>query len=320
MQVVKAGFEIFPIISSHEMIKKIEQVARVCYKSEDKICEGSAKKMVRALVNRKHYAMLEHGSVIVIADEAGYLHLVNTLEKIRDNEGEVPYIRYTPKKYSGRYMISGNFRAWLEFLELCNKYDFFVSNVLLSILKQDKYSPIFDTVEVKEVYKAGYAEIEPTQLTAKEKLIHLYLSVKFIVDRGVSHEIVRHRRSSFAQESTRYCNYGNIGGEITVIDPCFFATGSFLYESWKRSCEVAEKAYLKLLQYGATPQEARDALPTSVKTEVVMTATIKVWRHFFNLRAVGATGKPHPQMEEVAVPLLGAVKEIIPVVFDDMEA
>lgn len=320
MQVIKAGFEIFPIAKSTEMISKIEKVARVCYKSEDKICEGSAKKMVRALVNRKHYAMLEHGSVIVTSDEAGYLHLVNTLEKIRNKEGEIPYIRYTSKEYSGRYMISGNFRAWLEFLELCKKHDYAVGMVLVNILKQDKYSPIFDNVEVKEKYKGRYTEIEPTQLTAKEKLIHLDLSVKFIVDRGVSHEIVRHRRASFAQESTRYCNYGNIGGEITVINPCFFEKGSPQMVEWYMSCKRAEISYLDLLGDGAISQEARDVLPTSVKTEVVMTAQIKEWRHFFNLRAVGATGKPHPQMEEVAVPLLGAVKELIPVVFDDMEA
>ncbi len=209
MQIIKAGYEILDPLNGEEILKKIEKVARVCYKSEDKIAKGTAERMVKALVKSNHLAMLEHFS----------------------------------------------------------------------------------------------------------------FSVKFIVDRGVSHEIVRHRVASFAQESTRYCNYGK-DGDVTFIEPCYLSDelgNSGLYEEWKFTCRDAGEAYLNMLNRGATPQEARAVLPTSLKTEVVMTANLREWRHFFSLRACGATGKPHPQMLEVAVPLLQECKELIPVVFDDLE-
>lgn len=216
MQIIKAGYEILDELNGSEILKKIERVARVCYKSEDKITEGSAEKMVKALVKSGHEAMLEHFS----------------------------------------------------------------------------------------------------------------FSVKFICDRGVSHELVRHRIASFAQESTRYCNYGSRGGEITVIEPCYLLVDgvsisvdnwSERYGVWVHSCEEAEKSYLRMLADGATPQEARAVLPNSLKTEIVVTANLREWRHFFKLRACGTTGKPHPQMLEVAVPLLKEIKSLIPVVFDDLE-
>lgn len=212
MQIIKAGFEIIDPLNGEEILKKIERVARVCYKSEDKIGEGTAEKMVRALIKSNHLAMLEHFS----------------------------------------------------------------------------------------------------------------FSVKFIVDRGVSHEIVRHRVASFAQESTRYCNYGK-SGDVVFIDPTLMWKDKDPEEAthseyiWGVAVEQAERNYLMMLDKGATPQEARAVLPNSLKTEVVMTANLREWRHFFSLRACGVTGKPHPQMLEVAVPLLKECKELIPVVFDDLE-
>lgn len=206
MQVISAGYEILDTLNGEEVLKKIERVARVCYKSEDKIGEGTAEKMVKALIKRGHEAMLEHFS----------------------------------------------------------------------------------------------------------------FSVKFIVDRGVSHEIVRHRVASFAQESTRYCNYGH-EGEITVIKPLYLSDCGEDYNLWRKACVVAEKQYLDMLAYGLSPQEARAVLPNSLKTEVVMTANLREWRHFFSLRACGTTGKPHPQMLEVAVPLLKEIKSLIPVIFDDLD-
>lgn len=205
MKIIKAGYEIMDPLNGEEILKKIERVARVCYKSEDKITAGSAEKMVRALIRSGHEAMLEHFS----------------------------------------------------------------------------------------------------------------FSVKFTVDRGVSHEIVRHRVASFAQESTRYCNYGH-AGEITVIEPVGIKEIASKWEEWKSAMRLAEDHYLDLLEKGSTPQEARSVLPNSLKTEVVMTANLREWRHFFKLRALGTTGKPHPQMVEVALPLLEECKKLIPVVFDDL--
>lgn len=158
-------------------------------------------------------------------------------------------------------------------------------------------------------------------------LEHSILSVKFICDRGVSHELVRHRLASFAQESTRYCNYSKdkFGNELTFIEPFFFCQkgicnrdNGLLYNIWLDECKSAENAYLKLLELGATPQEARSVLPNSIKTEVVVTMNYREWRHFFKLRAARFTGPAHPQMEEITRPLLEEVKKLIPVVFDDI--
>lgn len=147
---------------------------------------------------------------------------------------------------------------------------------------------------------------------------HSSLSVKFIVDRGVSHELVRHRIASFAQESTRYCNYSKdkFDNGVTFIKPFFFEENSNKYKCWLNSCEVAEDAYLDLLEDGATPQEARSVLPNSTKTEITITANYREWRNFFKLRTAETA---HPQMREVTIPLLKELKEKLPIVFDDIE-
>ena len=148
-------------------------------------------------------------------------------------------------------------------------------------------------------------------------LEHASMTVKFICDRGVSHEIVRHRMASYCQESTRYCNYskGEFGGEITVIEPCYLEPGTRGYDMWKMGCESAEDAYFDLLDWGCTPQEARAVLPNSLKTEVVMTANVREWRHFLRLRCSTAA---HPQIRELALKLLVEFHLEMPVLFDDI--
>ena len=148
---------------------------------------------------------------------------------------------------------------------------------------------------------------------------HSSLSVKFVVDRGVSHEIVRHRIASFAQESTRYCNYSKdkFCSEITVIEPSFFDKDSAQYGEWEIACRDAEKHYFNLINLGnATPQEARSVLPNSLKTEITMTANYREWRNYFKLRT---DSHAHPQIKEVSIPLLREIQEQIPVIFDDIE-
>ena len=149
-------------------------------------------------------------------------------------------------------------------------------------------------------------------------LEHEAIRVKFIVDRGVSHEIVRHRLAAYCQEGTRYCNYskGKFGEEITVIEPCFWDKDSDLMKDWRSAMRMAENHYLGLLHQGASPQEARSVLPNSLKTEVVMTANLREWRHFFKLRTAPAA---HPQMREVAIAILKEFQKLVPVVFDDIE-
>lgn len=148
-------------------------------------------------------------------------------------------------------------------------------------------------------------------------LEHFNITVKFICDRGISHEIVRHRLASYCQESTRYCNYAkdDFSSEITVIEPFYLESDTAAWKQWEYSCEVAEGVYFNLLDWGCTPQEARAVLPTSLKTEVVMTANLREWRHFFKLRCSGAA---HPQMREVSIPLCKALQKRLPVVFDDI--
>lgn len=161
---------------------------------------------------------------------------------------------------------------------------------------------------VRSIIKRGHESV----------LEHVSFTVRFIVDRGMSHELVRHRIASFSQESTRYCNYSQdkFGEEIAVIAPCFADEIRGGYYLWLMACEYAEAKYFELLDFGWTPQEARSALPNSLKTEVVMTANLREWRHFLRLRTSPAA---HPQMREVTVPLLAELKQIVPAVFDDIE-
>lgn len=209
---------------------------------------------------------------------------------------------------------------------------------------EDKITPESAEKMVHALIKSGHeAMIE-----------HTFMTVRFTVDRGISHELVRHRIASFAQESTRYCNYSKdkFGDEITVIEPSFFnnvleedkvfmrnamdgmytstammnasaldedrSDRAWAYGIWYDACRYAEKQYFALLDHGCTPQEARSVLPNSLKTEVVMTANMREWRHFLKLRAEGDTGIPHPQMLEVAVPLLNELREKLPALFEDI--
>lgn len=146
---------------------------------------------------------------------------------------------------------------------------------------------------------------------------HESISVRFTCDRGVSHELVRHRVASYAQESTRYCNYSRdkFGGEITVIKPCFLLDGTEAYRQWEWTMHRAECAYFELLDIGLSPQEARCVLPNSLKTEVVMTANLREWRTVLRLRCSKAA---HPQMREVMLMLLEKLHSLIPAVFDDI--
>lgn len=145
---------------------------------------------------------------------------------------------------------------------------------------------------------------------------HSILTVKFICDRGISHEIVRHRLASFAQESTRWCNYSKekFGG-ITVVQPNL-PDSEMAYLTWKRNCEKAEQDYLYLTKtQNVSAQEARSVLPTCLKTEIVMTTNYREWRHFFELRAASDA---HPQIRKLATDLLTRVAGEIPVIFDDL--
>jgi len=172
----------------------------------------------------------------------------------------------------------------------------------------DESAPAF----VKKIMAMGHESV----------LEHEKVTVRVVCDRGVTHEIVRHRLCAFSQESTRYCDYHK-NGEIQVIDPCFWPENSGVPSIedkralWLISMIDAERKYNALRERGASPQEARSVLPNSLKTEIVVTADLREWRHIFNLRT---SKKAHPQMREIMIPLLAEFKQRIPVVFDDIIA
>jgi thymidylate synthase (FAD) len=205
MQVIEPYFEILHMPAGDFIIKHIEQAARTCYKSEDKITDASAEKLIRSLIKSGHHSVLEHASI----------------------------------------------------------------------------------------------------------------SVRIVCDRGISHEIVRHRLCSFSQESTRYANYAKdkFGNEITVIKPFFWDEASEAYQEWFAAMKAAEKVYLRLIQMGASAQEARSVLPNSLKTEIVVTANIREWRHIFKLRCGKAS---HPQIRQSMLPILAEFNQQMPVLFEDI--
>ena len=155
---------------------------------------------------------------------------------------------------------------------------------------------------VKSIIKSGHESV----------IEHEKITVRIICDRGVTHEIVRHRIASYSQESTRYCNYKSKG--LTVIEPFFFINDEKKYGVWKEVMAFCEKKYNELIEMGAIPQEARSVLPNSLKTEIVVTYNLREWRHFFYLRC---SLKAHPQIREISVPILMEFKKKIPVIFDD---
>ena len=205
MRVIRPGFEFLDEVNGENILKRIERIGRVCYKSEGKITDDSAGKFVGNILKRGHESVIEH-------------------EKV---------------------------------------------------------------------------------------------SVRIICDRGVSHEIVRHRIASYSQESTRYCNYNNekFGKELTLIKPLFWTEDSKEYRIWLETMQNIEDSYNQLIEAGAEPQQARSILPNSLKTEIVVTMNLREWRHFFKLRASSAA---HPQMREIAVEMLQEFQRRIPILFDNI--
>ena len=213
MQVIKPSIEIIDMEDYEKIVKKIERIGRVCYKSEGKITEDSAEKFIKGLLTRQHESVIEHENV----------------------------------------------------------------------------------------------------------------TVRFVCDRGVTHEIVRHRIASYSQESTRYCNYSGdkFDNQITVID---LASGfqydlskendKAKYEVWTKAMENAEQSYFRMLELGATPQEVRSVLPNSLKTEIVVTMNLRSWRNFFRLRV---DSHAHPQMREVATMLYEEFQKRLPVFVADLD-
>lgn len=289
----------------------IEKVGRTCYKSEDRITAESAPKFVHSLLLRGHEAMIEHWSLIFrVAEHYQYKQILFDWESynaqcigsvlVADDSFQ-PKIRFTD--VDNRYIISGNIRAWRDFIRVFVRYDHHaIPDFLFEVMDAapaffEDLRPVDTTFETRTPWL--------TPITVKdlesdlEHLIHHDVTMKFVCDRGVSHELVRHRAASFAQESTRYCNYasGKYGSEITVVRPSWCAEGTDAWNAWRRACLRTEDDYIGLVMSGAKPQEARSVLNNSLKTEVIMTGTMGHWHHFFSLRC---SHEAQPDMLEVA--------------------
>lgn len=302
MKIVKPSHE---ILIPESPLKHIEKIGRICYKSEDAITDTSAEPFVGRLFKSGHHAMLEHFRFIAEIDQYDYQNLAVHV-------GNNKYITLTD---DGRYVMSASARG--------------INDMFLSLYYSDgRYSDVINVLDriVQEIvsyyncavmFDKQLTSLFPSDEYTGVRIIdsfdelsdceyekHAWFSVLFTCDRGVTHEMVRHRDASFAQESTRYCNYnkGKYGSEITVIKPCFWEEDSAEYAIWKETCEDIEKAYMQLIHSGAVPQQARSVLPSSTKADIVITAQVYEWRHIFDLRVFGKTGAPHPQIKEVMEP------------------
>lgn len=285
--------------NTKELYQFIEKIGRTCYKSENNITEDSAERFVSRLAKNKHYAMLEHGMIYIKGD---FLTLPAALE----NLDSLKFIRISDN------LISGSVRSFLELFSNSDTNE----NILVLILNKilsDEYPLIFSRIISTQTnglidycmsrYNISIIDHDSVINNYTDDILykHLVHTVVFTCDRGVSHELVRHRLCSFAQESTRYCNYslGKFDNNLTFIKPLFFEKCSYLYDEWETQMKSSEGMYLNMIAAGAKPQEARSILPNSLKTEIVVTANEEEWQHILNLRLKGTTGSPHPQMKEV---------------------
>lgn len=276
MKLIESKAELIPqLFGINGIYRQIELAGRTCYKSEDKITKTSSKNFVERMINSKHTAMLEHGTV---------------------------YLKKEVDWSSDEYVLFENFFRRNKYSEVnvVNKTIYVTTNYRV-LVEND--------ATIYTVYICAPTEFHKKRYT-----------MRFITDRGVSHELVRHRVFSFAQESQRYCNYSKdkFNSEIQFLLPS--GTAQFSYHlPMTKVYEQAEKTYLDLVKHGCTPQEARAVLPNATKTEIVMTGFVDDWIHFFNLRWKGTTGKPHPDMAILAKKALeefekANVKEIIDII------
>lgn len=318
MKALQAAATIIDIDFGKNPLKKIELVGRTCYKSEDKITDDSAEKFVSNLIKSGHEAMLEHASFCFEIDYGVHRAMQDTINSLSDYYGFKSFIRFTNGE---RSLMSGNVRAWRDLFHHMIEY-VGIPDCFEPFIKQNPI--LFPELQDEMFIVGNIGCVRPVHIcdlkNEDEFLTHCDITVKFIVDRGVSHELVRHRVASFAQESTRYCNYGKdkFGKQLTFIIPEFFKFGSEEWHLWKTQMESVEKLYIEMIERGVSPQEARTVLPNSLKTEIVMTANAAEWIHFFELRACNKTGKAHPQMLEVTRPLLDEFKETVAVIFDGL--
>ena len=326
MKIIDPSYKILDLNFNYQaMLLLLERAARVCYKSEGAIKSGSDIKLIEKIIGRGHEAMLEHAYLILEVSKDMYT-LANTY---CSHQYPLKFLVFTQE--NNRFLISGNIRAFRDFHRItkCRMFSL-VLKTMFPVFFDDLeyYSGDETSVQIKL-----FTDIE--SMDNIEKLNHLRLSVHFICCRGFTHEIVRMRLFSFAQESSRYVDYfkGKQGKGITVIRPNWshlWKRGiiknkmrrdfsdiekSMIVENWAYGMQSCEAMYMSQRLHSVVPQFARENLPIGVKTEIITTGTFAEWHHVFGLRVEDVA---HPSMHQLMRPLLVDVKKKYVVLFDQI--
>lgn len=293
------------LISYKNPYKAVEAIGRTCYKSEDKITKDSFKTFCTNMWTRQHFAMLEHGTATFVVE--GIPDLTKTLYQI-------PYLVITKlgDGFNDSYLITASLSHLYKPYDDKLPRDAIAQNILQGMkdlvktyyFEEDdscNFGSLFDglcTISLVEDLKSIQDKYPEHPILEK----HQFMTMKFTCDRGVSHELVRHR-CSVAQSSTRYCDYskGKFGSEITFVKPAEYDSWpeehKKYFEDFLQNCE---ETYMWMRDKGYQPQQARAVLPNALMTEVILTMPAWQWAHFINLRYYGVTGNPHPDMKIVA--------------------
>jgi len=297
MLIVDPSFEIQEDLDRQPIAVRLESCGRICYKSEDLITEESAVPFVKKIAAHGHNSVLEMA--------------VATYQISCGPEEEQAFQACQPKFFicdviENGLLVTGSIRAFREL------YNHHADNLVVSTLVRDlaeKYPFLFEGVFVPEKALAPSEAVHVSKLKlqqvedlAADLLVrHRFVGVKFVVNRAVTHELVRHRPCSFLQESQRYCRYSQdkFGNQVTFIRPVFFGEETNEFALWKQAMEKTEKLYLRLLET-STPQAARTVLPNSCKTEIITYCNLAEWKHIFSLRTSPAA---EPSMREIMIPL-----------------
>ncbi len=296
MNIIAPSFAILDQLDQQSLAVRIEYCGRICYKSEDRITQESALPFVAKMAEHGHNSVLEMGVV--------------TLELCADDSAAADLFLRQPKylhisRDGSRLLITASIRAWRELL--VSQPDCAVVRAACALL-HERHPYFFSAVLPHgglapapsiTVRKMPLDEVE--RLPPDKLLKHRHVAVRFVVNRAVTHELVRHRACSFLQESQRYCRYSadKFGSEVTFIRPMFWEEDSEEYALWRQAMEETERLYLRLLET-STAQAARTVLPNSCKTEIIVYANLEQWRHIFRLRCSKVA---EPSMREVMVPL-----------------
>lgn len=303
MKILKPSFEIHDDLDNSSIAVRLEACARVCYKSEDQITEESAIPFVTRIAEQGQNWVLEMAVVSfkVTCHPDHVLELLSCQTKF-----------LVIDRIDTGLLLTGSIRTFRE-LYAAHPYNRLVYEIVAMLaakeppLFQDVFDPDKGLQQDSQVGIEKLSLQEVDELPSELKLRHRFVSVKFIVNRAVTHELVRHRPCSFLQESQRYCRYNQdkFDNQVTFIKPIFFPEDGEEFKMWQQAMELAEAKYMKLLD-SSTPQAARTVLPNSCKTEIIAYCNLEEWQHIFFL---GTSESAEPSMREILVPLEQEMKK-----------